>query len=62
MGKRCDFLAVKSTMRLFEAILEANHRAAAGSLNAGLHQEAFADLLPTAERRWFGLWYDQFRV
>jgi len=33
-------------MRLFEAILEANHRAVAGDPNAGLHPAEFADELP----------------
>jgi len=34
------------TMRLFEAIIEANHRAAAGDERAGLHPDEFADSLP----------------
>lgn len=33
-------------MRLFEAILDANHRAVAGDQNAGLHPAEFADSLP----------------
>jgi carbonic anhydrase len=33
-------------MRLFEAILDANHRALAGDPNAGLHPADFADELP----------------
>ena len=33
-------------MRLFEAILEANHRAVAGDANAGLRPAEFADELP----------------
>ena len=33
-------------MRLFEAIIEANHRAVAGDPNAGLHPDDFADELP----------------
>jgi len=33
-------------MRLFEAILEANHRAVAGDAEAGLHPDDFADELP----------------
>jgi len=33
-------------MRLFEAILEANHRAVAGDPEAGLHPDDFADELP----------------
>jgi carbonic anhydrase len=33
-------------MRLFEAIIEANHRAAAGDKEAGLHPADFADELP----------------
>ena len=33
-------------MRLFEAILEANHRAVAGDNSAGLHPSEFADELP----------------
>jgi carbonic anhydrase len=33
-------------MRLFEAIIEANHRAAAGDTHAGLHPDDFADELP----------------
>ena len=35
-------------MRLFEAILEANHRAVAGDTDAGLHPADFADALPIA--------------
>ena len=35
-------------MRLFEAILEANHRAVAGDEKAGLHPAEFADALPVA--------------
>jgi len=35
-------------MRLFEAIIEANHRAAAGDQNAGLRPADFADSLPVA--------------
>jgi carbonic anhydrase len=35
-------------MRLFEAILEANHRAAAGDASAGLRPAEFADALPVA--------------
>jgi len=35
-------------MRLFEAILDANHRAAAGDTTAGLHPADFADALPVA--------------
>lgn len=33
-------------MRLFEAILEANHRAVAGDSNAGIHPDDFANELP----------------
>ena len=33
-------------MRLFEAIIDANHRAVAGDANAGLHPADFADELP----------------
>src|SRR5213594_4513833 len=33
-------------MRLLEAILDANHRAADGDANAGLHPSEFADSLP----------------
>lgn len=33
-------------MRLFEAIVEANNRAAAGDQNAGLHPDEFAEELP----------------
>ena len=33
-------------MRLFEAILEANHRAVGGDADAGLHPAEFADALP----------------
>jgi carbonic anhydrase len=33
-------------MRLFEAILDANHRAAAGDKTAGIHPADFADSLP----------------
>src|SRR2546430_14574176 len=35
-------------MRLFEAIIDANHRALAGDENAGLHPSEFADELPLA--------------
>lgn len=35
-------------MRLFDAIVEANHRAAAGDADAGLHPAEFADSLPVA--------------
>ncbi|MSU59788.1 MAG: hypothetical protein EXS35_16740 [Pedosphaera sp.] len=35
-------------MRLFEAIIEANHRAIAGDASAGLHPADFADSLPIA--------------
>lgn len=35
-------------MRLFEAILEANHRAAAGDATAGIHPAEFSDSLPVA--------------
>jgi carbonic anhydrase len=35
-------------MRLFEAIIEANHRAVAGDEKAGLHPAEFADSLPVA--------------
>jgi len=35
-------------MRLFEAIIEANHRAVAGDPDAGLHPAEFADSLPVA--------------
>lgn len=35
-------------MRLFEAIIEANHRAAAGDASAGLRPAEFADSLPIA--------------
>jgi carbonic anhydrase len=38
-------LALK-TMRLFEAIVDANHRAVAGDTTAGLHPADFADELP----------------
>src|SRR5262249_40878744 len=37
-----------SGMRLFEAILEANHRAAAGDNSAGIHPADFAESLPVA--------------
>ncbi len=33
-------------MHLFEAIIDANHRAVAGDVNAGLHPDEFADSLP----------------
>ena len=33
-------------MRLFEAIIDANHRAVAGDTEAGLHPADFADELP----------------
>ena len=36
-------------MRLFEAILEANHRAVAGDPEAGLHPDDFADSLAAGE-------------
>ena len=32
-------------MRLFEAIIDANHGAVAGDQNAGLHPDDFADVL-----------------
>jgi hypothetical protein len=32
-------------MRLFEAIIDANHRAVAGDASAGLHPAEFADAL-----------------
>ena len=35
-------------MRLFEAIVDANHRALAGDAGAGLHPGEFADALPIA--------------
>jgi carbonic anhydrase len=35
-------------MRLFEAIIEANHRAAAGDTDAGLHPADYAESLPIA--------------
>ncbi len=35
-------------MRLFEAIMDANHRALAGDVNAGLHPADFANALPVA--------------
>ena len=35
-------------MHLFEAILEANHRAVAGDTTAGIHPGEFADALPVA--------------
>src|SRR6266436_6010114 len=35
-------------MRLFDAIIDANHRALAGDENAGLHPADFADELPIA--------------
>src|SRR5882724_6493148 len=35
-------------MRLFEAIVDANHRALAGDASAGLHPADFADALPVA--------------
>src|SRR5882724_3024165 len=35
-------------MRLFEAIIDANHRALEGDNNAGLHPADFADSLPVA--------------
>jgi carbonic anhydrase len=36
------------TMRLFEAIMDANHRALAGDARAGIHPADFADSLPVA--------------
>ena len=39
-------LALNHDMRLFEAIVDANHRALAGDEKAGLHVEEFADALP----------------
>jgi carbonic anhydrase len=33
-------------MRLFESIIEANHKAVAGDASAGLHPDEFADVLP----------------
>jgi hypothetical protein len=38
-------------MRLFEAILEANHRAVAGDATAGLHPAEFAESLALSLRR-----------
>jgi carbonic anhydrase len=35
-------------MRLFESIIDANHRAVAGDASAGLHPDDFADALPVA--------------
>src|SRR5258707_10777981 len=35
-------------MRLFEVIVDANHRALAGDQSAGLHPKEFADALPIA--------------
>jgi carbonic anhydrase len=35
-------------MRLFESIIDANHRAVAGDASAGLHPAEFADALPVA--------------
>src|SRR5579871_2859714 len=35
-------------MRLFEAIMDANHRALAGDASAGLHPADFANALPVA--------------
>src|SRR5262245_1413944 len=35
-------------MRLFEAIIEANHKAAAGDTTAGLRPAEFGDALPVA--------------
>jgi len=35
-------------MRLFESIIDANHRAVAGDASAGLHPDEFADALPVA--------------
>ena len=46
MGEGCHGLALNDDMRLFEAIVEANHRALAGDEKAGLHVEEFADALP----------------
>jgi carbonic anhydrase len=40
--------AKNSSMRLFEAIIAANHRAAEGDNSAGLHPAEFADSLPIA--------------
>jgi carbonic anhydrase len=41
-----DGLKKKNTMRLFEAIIEANHRAAAGDQSAGLHPADFESEFP----------------
>lgn len=37
-------------MRLFESILDANHRAVAANVSAGLHPAEFADALPVVVR------------
>ena len=39
-------------MRLFEAILDANHRAAAGDKSAGVHLADFADSVPVVALTW----------
>jgi carbonic anhydrase len=48
MGERCHVVALNNSVRLFEAIIEANHRAAAGDAGAGLHPADYADSLPIA--------------
>ncbi len=40
------FIFQNNFMRLFEAIIDANHRAVAGDATAGLHPDEFADALP----------------
>ena len=44
--RRIRFRKDTSTMRLLEAVIDANHRALAGDANAGVHPADFADELP----------------
>src|ERR1035441_7414168 len=43
-------------MRLFEAIIDANHRAVAGDQDAGLHPTEFESELPLVALTWAVLW------
>src|ERR1700709_1834001 len=45
-GPECNRNQKVKIMRLFEAIIDANHRAVAGDASAGLHPADFADALP----------------
>src|SRR5882672_10344592 len=45
-GAALTFLNTEHAMRLLEAIIDANHRALAGDVEAGLRPADFADELP----------------